>query len=118
VTLPKREIPACRQQAGERKSKRSDAFTEADARTKRCECRGVHLNLYECKVICGIVRHDAPCHFWGEPKRHLHRAAIFHDVGIGDDVAFGRDKKSGAERAFVFRLSTFWYRRRGRCSCR
>ncbi|MGI8569506.1 MAG: hypothetical protein ACR2KT_10765, partial [Methylocella sp.] len=45
-----------------------------------CESRGVCLNLYECKVICCIVRHHAACHFRGEPKRHLHKAAIFYDM--------------------------------------
>ena len=28
-------------------------------------------------------------HFWGEPKGHLHRAAIFDAMGIGNDVTFG-----------------------------
>ena len=72
-----------------RKSESANAFTEADAGPKRCESRRVCLDPYECKIVCKILRHDASGHFWGEPKRHLHRTTIFHDMGIGDDVTFG-----------------------------
>ena len=75
-----------------------------NAGTESGKCSGAHLDLYQRKIICGVLRHDPRSYLRSKAERDPDGSAILNDMSIGYHVAVGEMKNPVPISLFLVRL--------------